>query len=533
MTMSQESSSQPIATSRILAGLAGAMLTAWGVRSLVVASVFLGDGTVLLGLDDSAYHARRALYSFVNFPAILHFDSYIAYPDGSPIPSPPLYDWLLGGVARLFGRAVITFESVVAWAAVFFATVTVLPVYAMCRSLLGARAGLVAAWIFAVLPASSLVSTVGYVDHHSAVDFLAACWLWSSIREICDEPGRRVLRAALHAAIVVALTLTWGGSLLYIGLGEGARLLVGGILWRRPGRLLAQSGGALFAAALVAPWVAMAPEPIGGAYSSTTLSWLQVLVLIALGVLAAALAGLENLRPEPRLHMRALRAITVTAAIALPILAIPGVGDSLASGTAFVAGEDVWAPTNVEQQPLYSLTLAGLHHWPTARFGWFAFLVPLLPLLVVSGFRQRDRRESTALLFIWTTVLTALALQQLRFVHDLAPLASVVFAGTLAALYGQIHRVLPARPASIAIIVLALVLLWPAFSEVHLPRAQWALQTLESGGDRGSALLTPMESEIRFGMSVRQATPETSGYLDRRLTPEYGLLVDTRKKISG
>ena len=71
MSASQEPSSPPIATSQILAVLAGAMLTAWGIRSLMVASVFPSDGTVLLGLDDSAYHARRALYSFVNVPAIL------------------------------------------------------------------------------------------------------------------------------------------------------------------------------------------------------------------------------------------------------------------------------------------------------------------------------------------------------------------------------------------------------------------------------------------------------------------------------
>ena len=87
-------------------------------------------------------------------------------------------------------------------------------------------------------------------------------------------------------------------------------------------------------------------------------------------------------------------------------------------------------------------------------------------------------------------------------------------------------RVLPARSASLSIFAIALVMLWPAFSQVHLPRAQWALQRLESGVDHEAGLLTPTESEIRFAMSVRQATPETSGFLDRRLTPEYGLLVD-------
>lgn len=527
MTRPQEpsSGSQAITRSWILLGVAGAMLTALGVRSLLVASVFPSDGSVLLGLHDSAYHARRALYSFVNFPAILYFDSYIAYPDGARVPWAPLYDWTLGGVARLFGRSTLTFESVVAWASAFFATVTVLPVYALGRSLLGPRVGLAAAWIFAVLPASSLLSGVGFIDHHAAVAFFATCWLWSSIVETRDERGRRVLRAALHAAIVAGLTLVWSGSLLYIGLGEGARLLVGGILWSHRDRLLAQSAGALLAAALVAPWVLLAPEPLGGPYSSIALSWLHVLALIAIGLLAAAMAGLEALRPEPRPGRRALRAVAITVAISLPLLAIPGLRDALVTGTGFVSGQNLWAPYNPEQQPLFSSTPESLKRSPTARFGWFAFLVPLLPLLVASGLRQRQRRESTLLLLIWTSVLTVLALQQVRFAHDLAALASLVFAGTLAALRGQIARVLPTRAASLAVFVLTVVLLWPAFSGVHLPRARAAVREFQTGIDREGRKLSPQESETRFARSVRQATPETSGYLDDRLKPEYGLLV--------
>jgi len=526
MPRKPSSGSAAAATSWILVGLVGAMLTAWGIRSLLVATIFLPDGFVLLGLDDSAYHARRALYSFVNFPAVLLFDPYMAYPDGSPIPFPPLYDWALGGVARLFGHTERVFETVAAWAAVFLATSTVLPVYGLGRRLLGPRVGLAAAWIFAVLPASSLLSSVGYLDHHAAVSFLGACWLWSSIREIVDAPGRRVAWAVLHAAIVAAMTLVWSGSLLYIGLGEGARLLVGGILWCRRDRLLAQSGAALLAAALVVPSVALAPTPLDGPFSSTALSWLQVTVLIALGVLAATLAGLERLRPETRTAMRALRAVAATLAIALPLLAIPGLRNAVANGITFVSGEDVWAANNPEQQPLFSSTGEAFKRSPAARFGWLVLLVPALPLLVASALRRREQREQTVLLLIWTTALTVLALRQVRFAHDLAPLASVVFAGTLAVARGGMARVAPPHLASAASVALGVTLLWPALSEVHLPRARWALQRLVSGPEPEGTPLSPWESEVRFALAVREATPETSGFLDLRTAPEYGLLVD-------
>ncbi|MBW2390998.1 MAG: glycosyltransferase family 39 protein [Deltaproteobacteria bacterium] len=491
---------QPVTKAWIMLALSGAMVAALVVRSLGVADVFLSDDMVLLGLNDGAYHARRAYYSFVNFPSILYFDPYMAFPDGSPVPWPPLYDWAIAGVARIFGSSTYVFESVAAWASAFFATLTVIPVYALGRCLLGARGGLAAAWIFAVLPASSLLSKVGYMDHHAAVGFLATCWLWSSIRETGDEPGRRIPRTLLHAAIVAALALVWAGSLLYIALAEGARLLVGGILWSHRERLQDQSAGALLAAVLVAPWVAVAPEPIGGAFSR---AW----------------------RPETRPQGRALRAVAVTLVISLPLLAIPGLRDALATGSGFVSGADVWAQTNPEQQPLFSWNPRSLARSPAVRFGWFVFLVPVLPLLVASGLRRRDRREGVAVLLIWTTVLTALALRQVRFAHDLAMLSSVVFAGTLLALRGQLVRVLNGRAASLAVFALSILLLWPAFSEVYAPRARRALQQHRLGDAREAARLSPMESELRFGRSVRLATPETSGYLDDRITPEYGLLV--------
>jgi asparagine N-glycosylation enzyme membrane subunit Stt3 len=202
----------------IIAGLLAAFVLALGIRALGFDAVFPDDGRVQFGLADASYHARRALYSFVNFPAVLTFDPYIAYPDGAQVPMPPLYDWTLAGVARLFGRSTLAFERVAAWASPVLSALTVLPVYAMGRRLGGAGVGLGGAFLFALLPASSLHSGVGDPDTHAAVALLAACWMVSSLVETL--PGgrdrRRALRAGLHCAIVAAMVLVWSGSLLYV-----------------------------------------------------------------------------------------------------------------------------------------------------------------------------------------------------------------------------------------------------------------------------------------------------------------------------
>jgi asparagine N-glycosylation enzyme membrane subunit Stt3 len=330
-----------------------------------------------------------------------------------------------------------------------------------------------------------------------------------------------------------AMPIVWSGSLLYVALAEGARFVVAGLLWRHPGRLLDQAASAGISALLIAPWVALAPTPIDGAFASTALSWLHVWVLLSLCALAVVMALLERKRPEPRLAMRGLRALGIGLAVMLPGLAIPGLVSTLGTALTFVSGQDVWAAGGPEQQPLFSSTAEVLKRSATVRFGWLVYLVPLLPLIVGVGLRDRARREQTTLFLMWTTLFAALALKQVRFAHDLAPLASVVFGWLGVAARDGLARVVPRTAASAVAVALALALLWPAIAQVHLPRARFALDQLARAGgpetadaSRGVTPLSPWESEARFAVEVGRVTPETAGYLDARQTPEYALLVD-------
>ncbi|MEN8184313.1 MAG: hypothetical protein ABFS46_17440 [Myxococcota bacterium] len=153
------------------------MLLAFAVRSLPVASAFPGDGSVILEIADGSYHARRALFTFVNFPSILFFDPYLNHPDGSPVPWPPLYDLALATVARLLGDSLAVFERTAAWASPALGALTVLPVYVAGRSLGGAGLALGAGSIFALLWAGAFQASVGNPDHHAAASLLGATLL--------------------------------------------------------------------------------------------------------------------------------------------------------------------------------------------------------------------------------------------------------------------------------------------------------------------------------------------------------------------
>jgi dolichyl-diphosphooligosaccharide--protein glycosyltransferase len=502
----------------LAAALAGAVVAAFALRALSWHSVFPGDGSVLLEPTDGSYHARRALYSFARFPRVLVFDPFIAFPSGALVPMPPLYDWALGAAARLLGSSPATFERVAAWASPVLGALCVLPVAAIGRAVAGAGTGVAAAWLYAAMPGASILEGVGNPDHHAAVALLAALWLASSAAET-RRP--RPLLALAHAGVVAAMLLSWSGSLLYLALGEGSRFAVAAVASGSPQRLLRQAATSLGAAALVAPWLLATPPPAAGPFTSTTLSWLHVVALVALAVVCAAAGALARARPEPRAARRALRAGLLVAAVAGPLLLLTPLGAALGSGFGFVAKADAWAAHNPEQLPLFFSARSRVTRPPEERFGLFVWLVPLTPLLV--GLRLRgEAREARWLLLAWGTALSWLALDQVRFAHDYAVPGSVVFAWTVAGVRDRLARRIPPPLASALACAAGIALLAPALR--GFPRLEGAWAILRHGPPE-RRMLSPLASARAFGRTVQQLTPEPPGFLDPEARPDYGLIV--------
>lgn len=511
--------------------LLGLGLLALGLRALGVPAVFIGD-EIFLDIWDGAYHARRAFYSFVRFPEILFFDPLLRFPDGAPVPMPPLYDWLLAGVARLYGTDQRSFEIVAAWVSPTLAALTVLPVYAAGVIAGGRGVGLAAAALFACLPASTLQSGVGDPDHHAAVALLGATYLASSAA-ILGASGRRLAACGLALTLArAALALCWSGSLLYLALGEAA-LLLGAVLSGRRLLYTAQALGALGAALLVAPFVVAAGTPLGGAFSGTELSWLHCIALLAVASVAAGMLGLEHLAPTERFLPRAMRALLLAMGVGAALLISTPLWEPLSQGVGFLGKSDTWAGRNAEQLPLFRW-LGQAPEWrpdpalPT--WGLFAYSIPLLPLVFLwrAFGRTRDaaRRCVLVLFACWAAVFGALAVAQLRFGNDFAPVASVGIALLLAELSGALRSRLGLRHAATCSTAVAALLLTPAFSNVHLPALEGLARFLSAPPPRGDPALTRGPTAlVRFAQLVRQTTPESSGFLDANEKPEYAVLV--------
>lgn len=503
--------------------LAGAAL---GIRCLWMPETLGDGGEIFLPPADAAYHARRALFSFVRFPEILSFDPYLAFPDGAVVPMPPLYDWLLAAVARASGGGERALGLVLAWVSPAAGALTVLAVYAVACAAAGRGVGLGAAALFAVLPLAVGAATFGDADHHATVALLGALQLLAILRLL--TPGASAARiAALSAALAglrALLALTWSGSLLYLGVGEAA-LALGACSSRERTRLwLAQAAGAAGGALLLAPWVAVLPTPPGGALSTTTLSWFHVAALaataVALVLWVGARAALARLAPRRR---RAVLAALVGFALLAAAAAALSARDMLSPALAFLAKQDAWGARNLEQRALFRWPFLGRGE-PVAdavsMYGLFAYLVPLAWLAPLLRVRDPEQRPRALALSAWLLVLGALTSLQARFGSDLAPAACVAFAlaigaatRPLAAALGRPGRAALAVALGGALLAPGLVADWPR-------RVPDGIAYLREPRNRPTARKTLAE----FGALVRAATPETAGFLEPQRRPEYGIL---------
>lgn len=506
-------------------GLLAITLLAFGLRSWAPGLVFVGDGDVVFYLGDAYYHVYRAAATLKSFPVPFSWDPYMNFPDGSHVPWPPLYDLFIAGLALCWDGTRKSLETIAAWAPPVIGALTCLPTF-VAGFLVGGRAvGLGAALILAVLPAAAAYAIVGYADHHAASTFLGACLLACYLAALHPRvEGRRAVTVFVAlAAIRAAIMLTWVGSLLYLGIGEGL-LAVTLVVRGRRSLLVADALSALAAAAIILPAVLTAPVAIGGPYSSIELSRLHVALFVAVALWTGGHWLLWR-RKEDGSIVEILAMGGLAFVIAGAFAALPGLLPGVMTGIDWVSQKEVWATMVLENESLFS-SRPGAFGGRIAM-GFFLYLIPVAPLFALLLVRDASMRGIGIFLFVWTVVLGLLSMTQLRYAGDFAPAAAVIFAWMLACSVGFLGRRLsiPPRLRSLAAIALGVLLLWPSLAGFHWPAFLLTRELHREEGEASDrALATVQGSLYRFAQEVRRVTPETSGYHDPDGKPEYSIL---------
>ena len=507
-----------------------------GVRALGFEFVWM-DGDTVFPPADAQYHVRRALYTFENFPTALLFDPYINFPGGAPIPWPPLFDFVVGGVAFFWAEDVQGFERVAALSAPVCAVLASIPIYLAGRRLGSPAVGLAAVFFFAWLPLAVSYTRLGNADHHAAVSMIGA-WLLYAGMTLSDTkaPFRRLAAfAGLLFVARTALLLTWHGSLLYIGLADGL-ILLAGVLSGRRALLGLQTVTLVGSLVIVVAWVSVAPEPLGGPYSSIALSWLDALVLLGAGCVGWGVLAVDSQWPGLGLRGRVLAAVTTGFVYGVGVILLPGPREGLALALGFLTLSDGVGQMTAEQTPLFTMGGRDAVRSATLSWGYFAYLLPFAPAAAGWAALRRDASSSTqaAALYLlaWSLVLAWLTIGQRRYGNDFAPAAALLFGFAAVALWEELLRSVPlgrggGRTAvvSLGAFLLILLLFGPALQMLYLPRAQGSWAALSGDPRPRRDVETSVSRTLQvFLQDVRRLTPETSGYLGGDRGPEYGLI---------
>jgi asparagine N-glycosylation enzyme membrane subunit Stt3 len=406
------------------AALLAACLLALLLRLGTFPDVFVG-GTPLVGGTDGYYHLRRALLTLENWPRVPQHDAFLGPPARGLIAWPPLFDFTLATLAKLYpAEPIAALEAVGVRLPVLLGVAQVLLAAGLARRLMGRPAAICTAFLVAVLPAAVRYTLLGALDHDPAVEVLAMVALLPLAGALSSPRGRPWAAVPLVAGALAALPLTWGGSELHLGLVGLA--VLGAVLgggWRRvaPAAAILAIAAAL-AVVVVSPFAAASPwnERDGEAFAG--LSWLHVAVLACLGLGAVVVAWVGRASLSRRARVAVLVAGGAQALVLVVLL--PTVLAPLVAGLRYAGREDAFLASAAESRPL--LRLLG-------PFDVRPALVRLsaLPLLLPLFLRGRWRtRESSAWGFVaaWFAGALVLALLQARYAHA-AVLPLAVLAG--------------------------------------------------------------------------------------------------------
>jgi asparagine N-glycosylation enzyme membrane subunit Stt3 len=507
------------------------------VRALPFPAVFAPTG-VHPSTPDAYYHLRRIAYTVVGFPRFLDFDPYLAFPDGGRPIWPPLFDFALAVLARLWlgPQSGPPLEELLMWTPPLLGAATVLALFLIARRVWGWLAGCIAGLLLALLPAHFVYSRLGELDHHAAVALAVTLVFGAALTRIRlrDAPPGSLLADALPlgAALAFALLL-WPGCLLAVLTADAALLLC--ILARErrdPAVALARRCALAHALALLA----VAPFAWGnvwerwGSFSPVVLSRFQPLLLAAGAVCFGLLGeGFQRLRFPGTFARRTLAALAVGGAVlALFAAAAPGILSGSGDAWSWLAKREDFQARVAESQPMLRLGPDGIDTEILQRvFTRLALVTPVLLLALALGARGRQDAAERLFLAGWTAVWLAAALAQQRFVNELSLPYALLIAVCAADLVRAVGRRLESRAWRLAgalVGLAAAVWLLAPIWDFHAPYLANLRRALRGEPARLSGWQPEQRALTRVGHWLAEHTPPTAGYWDSSQRPEYGVL---------
>jgi asparagine N-glycosylation enzyme membrane subunit Stt3 len=398
--------------SRAALAASGVFLFAFALRISNLPIAF-ADGVPQFPPFDEIYHAKRIAYSAALPFRVLDFDSNRGS-HGAFCPWPPLYDMLVGAVARAAGGATaVRALAIATWFPPIVASLAAAVIAGRLarRSLL---AGILAGVGVAVSAFFFDKSRLGAIDHHF-LEFPLVLAVAASVARLSRTGS---VRAAWRDGALLGIALIAGLLVQTATLIAGILAMVALLLFAER-KVLPFAGGALgFGLAAGFLVIYRILKPPGYPDDQWYLGYPHAAVLAGAAAACAVIAAaIERGLPFGR-------AIAAAGAAGAFVLAcFPTAAESFIAGSRFFGG-DPWFSSIVEFQPLF---------FPpdSDRFGDFCLLGGGAIVSAAAVFDPGWRAGRRGILLLFTLAYVALAISSMRFLVVGAPLAAVVGAMTI------------------------------------------------------------------------------------------------------
>lgn len=468
---------------------------------------------------DSLYQMRRVERA-LDEGQLAQTDIYLNHPHGAPIPWPPYYAQLLGGLLGPFAPAPAAgplaagehdlrhawIETHVASLPLIFGVLATLLAACAGRVLAGNLGGAIAGGYHAFSAASIAYSNSGNGDHHAFVSLLAGGLLLATALALrgdgLDRPRRCAGYGALMGLLAGVLLGSWVGALMYV---IEVQLVLGWLVVlhsRRPRAGTAPLGLAfhlvtlvtVLPAVLASPWTAEHP------WIAINLSWFHPTFLL-LG--AAVFVPLYFTGAESR--ARAVYPVLVLAGLAalgaFVLLSDAGPAVAVREGFRWVSRQDAFMAHVGESRPLLVGDGGGWDEVVKA-LGYGALLFPVAWLAAA----WLAFRRNALVLLPWVVSAPLLALQaarQARFADALViPMAVLLGWGLV-----RLIESLRARPANPLWVPLGLLLAAGA----NLASVQACMRARAEGQRPAHERESPAAVSVRTMCAWMRAQPQRTG----------------------
>ena len=455
--------------------LAAIILIAFLIRTIPSWSQVFIPGDVLFRGVDSWFHMRLADNMMANFPIPLTRDMFALFPGGMAVAYFPIMSWLIAIPGLLFDH-----EVVGAFLPPVFGTLTLVPVFVICKTLWRPWVGLVACGLLALFPGEFMHRTLlGFTDHHVLeIFFLTLCIMFI----VLMQRNRRLLWVVLAGVSFGLHMSSWEGG-----------FLLSGIIWVW-----------FFLSFITGLRKSEHGEPTG-----TDRLCKDVSLILGIGFLVffpnvffirgmvphATVTGLLALSPlalmvlSRKLNWRWILSLVVCL-IGAGFVALGALSHPLL--TTFKHA--LWSPgSHIMEVHPPDLRVLMLH---------YGLAFPLF----LGGLALSIKRKESLIVIVWCVVILILGLSQRRWGYCLAVNVSLLAAYTVYAMHGWVHRWMRVSVVVILVLILALPLVSPALDL-----------------SKRAFLITP--GWYNSCVWLRENTPGIDGYYDLHPDPPpYGVL---------